>query len=290
MVRLIFGKIIAFIIVVASCSGCDFVDRLIHDDETVARLGLKRLYKSQLEKYIPVGMNPEDSTKLVRQYINTWAREQIYIDIAESELSKEEKNVEVELEEYKNSLLKYRYEQKFVNERLDTSISAKEVEDYYKSHQEIFILDRPLVRARILDIMGDSPKREELLKSMSSENDIDLVMADSIAYVSAIRYADHTDKWLNIVDISRELGVDYGDAMSKMKGSDKLLVFKEEERPDIRYIYVKDRIKAGEVAPLEYCEERIRDIILSARKNALLNDLERDLLNDAKEKKYLKIY
>ena len=288
--RRIVGKIIVFVLVVAGSCGCDFVDRLVHDDETVARVGLKRLYKSQLEKYIPNGLNPEDSAKLVGQYINTWAREQIYIDIAESELSKEEKNVEVELEEYKNSLLKYRYEQKFVNERLDTSISAKEVEDYYKSHQEIFILDRPLVRARILDIMGDSPKLDELLKFMSSENEEDLVMADSIAYVYAIRYADHSDKWLNIVDVSRELGVDYGDAMSKLKSQDKLLVFKEEERSDIRYIYVKDRIKAGAVAPLEYCAERIRDVILSARKHALLDDLERDLLNDAKEKNYLKIY
>lgn len=288
--RRIVGKIIVFVLVVAGSCGCDFVDRLVHDDETVARVGLKRLYKSQLEKYIPNGLNPEDSAKLVGQYINTWAREQIYIDIAESELSKEEKNVEVELEEYKNSLLKYRYEQKFVNERLDTSISAKEVEDYYKSHQEIFILDRPLVRARILDIMGDSPKLDELLKFMSSENEEDLVMADSIAYVYAIRYADHSDKWLNIVDVSRELGVDYGDAMSKLKSPDKLLVFKEEERSDIRYIYVKDRIKAGSVAPLEYCAERIRDVILSARKHALLDDLERDLLNDAKEKNYLKIY
>lgn len=288
--RRIVGKIIVFVLVVAGSCGCDFVDRLVHDDETVARVGLKRLYKSQLEKYIPNGLNPEDSAKLVGQYINTWAREQIYIDIAESELSKEEKNVEVELEEYKNSLLKYRYEQKFVNERLDTSISAKEVEDYYKSHQEIFILDRPLVRARILDIMGDSPKLDELLKFMSSENEEDLVMADSIAYVYAIRYADHSDKWLNIVDVSRELGVDYGDAMSKLKSPDKLLVFKEEERSDIRYIYVKDRIKAGAVAPLEYCAERIRDVILSARKHALLDDLERDLLNDAKEKNYLKIY
>lgn len=288
--RRIVGKIIVFVLVVAGSCGCDFVDRLVHDDETVARVGLKRLYKSQLEKYIPNGLNPEDSAKLVGQYINTWAREQIYIDIAESELSKEEKNVEVELEEYKNSLLKYRYEQKFVNERLDTSISAKEVEDYYKSHQEIFILDRPLVRARILDIMGDSPKLDELLKFMSSENEEDLVMADSIAYVYAIRYADHSDKWLNIVDVSRELGVDYGDAMSKLKSQDKLLVFKEEERSDIRYIYVKDRIKAGSVAPLEYCAERIRDVILSARKHALLDDLERDLLNDAKEKNYLKIY
>lgn len=288
--RRIVGKIIVFVLVVAGSCGCDFVDRLVHDDETVARVGLKRLYKSQLEKYIPNGLNPEDSAKLVGQYINTWAREQIYIDIAESELSKEEKNVEVELEEYKNSLLKYRYEQKFVNERLDTSIFAKEVEDYYKSHQEIFILDRPLVRARILDIMGDSPKLDELLKFMSSENEEDLVMADSIAYVYAIRYADHSDKWLNIVDVSRELGVDYGDAMSKLKSQDKLLVFKEEERSDIRYIYVKDRIKAGSVAPLEYCAERIRDVILSARKHALLDDLERDLLNDAKEKNYLKIY
>lgn len=48
--------------------------------------------------------------------------------------------------------------------------------------------------------------------------------------------------------------------------------------------------KAGTLAPLEYCEERIRDIIISNRRHALLTQLEQDLLKDAQKKNKLVIY
>ena len=49
-------------------------------------------------------------------------------------------------------------------------------------------------------------------------------------------------------------------------------------------------VPQGSPAPLEYCEERIRDIILSARKHELVTGLERDLLNDARNKEKFVIY
>ena len=49
-------------------------------------------------------------------------------------------------------------------------------------------------------------------------------------------------------------------------------------------------IKAGENAPLEFCEENIKDIIISVRKHDLLTTLERDLIEDAKSRENFVIY
>ena len=54
--------------------------------------------------------------------------------------------------------------------------------------------------------------------------------------------------------------------------------------------YVVDLVKKGEPAPLEYCADRIRDIILSARKHELVSGLEQELLNDARNKEKFVIY
>ena len=42
--------------------------------------------------------------------------------------------------------------------------------------------------------------------------------------------------------------------------------------------------------PEEYCEERIKDIIISGRKHKLLTTLEQDLIEDAKAKEKFEIY
>lgn len=57
-----------------------------------------------------------------------------------------------------------------------------------------------------------------------------------------------------------------------------------------RMAYVPAIMQKGEVAPLEYSAPSIRDIIISARKQALISTLEQDLLNDARENGKFVIY
>ena len=59
---------------------------------------------------------------------------------------------------------------------------------------------------------------------------------------------------------------------------------------NLRVAYVVDIVRKGSPAPLDYCAERIEDIILSARKHELAGSLERDLLKDALGKGKLVIY
>ena len=136
---------------------CKAISSLIHDGEVVARLGDHKLYRSELDDMIPKGTSPEDSVKLAGIYINSWARDKAFVDIAQQRLSKGEKDVSKELEAYRQSLLRYRYEQRYINERLDTTVSRKQIEEYYDSHQESFKLERPIMKARFLNISKDSP-------------------------------------------------------------------------------------------------------------------------------------
>ena len=48
----------------AMLTSCEFVSSIIHDDEVVARLGSRKLYRTELEAFIPKGVSAEDSTNL----------------------------------------------------------------------------------------------------------------------------------------------------------------------------------------------------------------------------------
>lgn len=281
-------QICVMMALVALVASCEWVSNLIHDDEVVARIDRRRLYRSELAEFIPHDVSAEDSARLAQQYINTWAMDLLYQDVAAEQLSKDEMDVSKELDDYRRSLLKFRYEQRYVAERLDTVVSRAEIEEYYKEHKSMFKLDVPIVKARYLNIMKESPAVDVIRKKMSSSKYEDLVLADSLAFKSALRYEDRSDVWMEMPRYAQFFGTDYGYLLSKLRPDGFIQV--EEEQGDLKIGYVCEILRPGTPAPLDFCEERIRDIIISNRKRALLASLERDLLDDALGRQKLIIY
>ena len=268
-------------IVLLACASCRTISSLIHDDQVVAKAGRYSLYKSDLDKVIPATASPQDSMALALQYINAWASDVVFLDLAESQLSKSDKDVSKELEEYRRSLLKYKYEQKYVNERLDTTVTADEIGEYYSTHKDQFVLETPIAKVRYMRISKDSPNLSVIKKKMASTVVEDLVEADSLAYFSADIYTDYSGQWISIVRLAQNFGMDYGILISKVKRS---MIETSDASGKLNVAYIVDYMGAGDVAPLDYCSEHIKDIIVSRRKHDLINDLERSLLDDARSK------
>lgn len=280
-------RIFIMAVAIAALPSCKAISSLIHDGEVVARLGNHKLYRSELDDVIPKGTSSEDSVNLANNYINSWVRDKAFEDIAQQRLSKEEKDVSKELEAYRQSLLRYRYEQRYINERLDTTVSRKQIDEYYESHKESFKLERPIMKARFLNIPQDSPNLQKIKKLMSSEKVEDVIAADSVAFNSTQRYHDYSGEWIDAVKLAAEFGVDYVQMLSRRNGQ---FIEIQGENGNVSVAYIVDYIKAGETAPVDYCEDRIRDIIISERKHELLTGLEQDLIEDAKVKENFVIY
>ena len=266
---------------------CEMASSLVHDDQPVARVGKENLYRSEIEGRIPGMMSPEDSAGFAERYIRLWAMDRLYADVAEKQLSKSELDMSAELESYRRSLLRYRYEQRYLNDRLDTLISDRQISDYYEAHEADFTLREPLMKIRFVDIMKDSPDLDEILALMSSDEYGDLVRADSLARVSALRYFDNSGSWMSASDLARYFGTSASEMMDAM--DEDMIIIEPENRGDILAAYVCDMVESG-TAPLEYCTPVIRDIILSNRKHELLAALERDLLDEALDSKQFVIF
>ena len=254
-------------LVLPAISSCRAISSFLANDEVVAQVGQEKLYRGDIDKVIPRGMEPEDSIRLARQYINSWASDRVFIKIAEQQLSKSEKDVTSELEDYRKSLLKYRYEQLYVNERLDTAVSQEHIEEYYHVHQDKFILERPIVKARFLNIASDSPSLEPIRKKMSSMEAADLIEADSLAFSSALKFTTWSDGWIDVAELAKEYVMDYSDMLSRMNRG---WIEAVDTTGQMKLTFVSELMPKGVAAPLEFCEEKIKDIIVSARKQALI--------------------
>lgn len=275
-----FFLLLALFAIVSSCS-------LIRDDEVVAKLGRNRLYRSELERYIPVGVSGEDSLVLAGQYINSWARTLLFNEVASRELSKSELDVEKELSDYRNSLVRYRYEQRYVNERLDTVVTEAQINEYYNRNKERFELESPILKVRFLDILKDSRDKDEIIAKMASSDFNEGEEAKELAFRSALRYFDKSDEWISAETLAREFGTDVGTMLSALNGN--YIRIETADKTQERVAFVCDLQKSG-IAPVEYCSEVIRDVILNRRKHEIVSILEQDLLENAQKTRHFVIY
>lgn len=275
-----FAIFMLLIVVLPGVQSCKAISDFFAEDgpEVVAEAAGSKLTRQELDKVIPNGGNPEDSSLFASQYINSWALDQLFLKRAESQLSEDEKDVTKELEEYRRSLLKYRYEQRYINERLDTIVSIDSISAFYERHQDRFVLQRPIVKVRYMRILSDSPMLETIKKKMSSSNANDIYEADSLAQIAAYKFKTWNDDWIDVTVLAKEYGADYTSIVSSIKQG---WVEYTDTLGLMDVAYVSDMVRSGKMAPLEYSSPYIKDMIISARKKQLISDLENELLKNA---------
>ncbi len=254
-------------------------------DTVVAKVGDKVLYASEVKNLIPEGTTTADSINMLEQYVNSWAIKHLLLSKAENELSGSEKDVEQELEDYRTSLLVYKYEKIYLEERIDTSITEEECRQYYDNFSANFTLNNSVVRARIIKISEKSPNLERIRKMYKAQSIEEIDELERLCYNSAERYNNFNNEWVDISNIAREIPYDV--QMCEREAWSKSYI----ETKDSLYQYLVfflDKIAPDGTAPFEYYNSRIKEIILSKRKQQLIADLEKNLVQEALENNTLK--
>src|SRR5690554_1400805 len=156
------GIILAAAFFISSCG-----QGVLNDEKPVAEVGNKKLYLSEVASVIPNDLDSSDSSQLADKYIRKWVRQELLLQKAEENLSLDLKNVNRELEAYRNSLIIFRYKNELMAQRLDTTVSSNEILEYYLEHADNFKLNRNIVKAIFMKIPADFAN-PEMLKKMSS--------------------------------------------------------------------------------------------------------------------------
>lgn len=273
-----------FILTAILAFSCKYLE-LNSGDAVVAEVNGKKLYESEVRSLVPAGTPAADSLEMLKQYVNRWALKHLLLKKAEDELSKEEIDVEQEIEDYRSSLLMYRFEKNFIDQRLDTVITEQECRDYYEKNALHFTLTTPAVKARFAKISNSSPNLENLRKGYKAQSIEDIEEFERICYSSAEKYGNFNNQWVDLSKVAREVPYDTQMLEREIKSGNST------EIKDSLYtylIYYSDKIFQGEVAPFEYYLPEIKEIILSKRKQQLVSDLEKNLIREALDKNHLK--
>src|SRR5690606_10472341 len=134
----------------------------------VARSFDQFLYPEDLKGVVPAGVTGDDSTQLVRAYMEQWTRQQALLHHAQRNVNINTERLDKQVETYRNGLIVYEYEQELVSQKLDTVVSDEEIRQYYDDRPELFILQQPILKRSYIRLRSDAPELERVKRLMVS--------------------------------------------------------------------------------------------------------------------------
>ncbi len=256
-------------------------------DKLLAKVGSRNLFAPELKGLIKPGLSKEDSLAMVVSLAEKWVRKQLILQKAELNLNDNEKDVNKELDEYRTSLLIFKYEQKLIKEKLDTVVSAKEINQYYNENPSNFILNNDVVKAQYIKLPIRSQnidKVREWLRSGKAEN---IKLLESYCIQNEIKYEYFKDDWVNFENIKMLLPTTIPNNEQFLR-SYKFVELRDSL--NFHFLNILEFKLKGTVSPLKLVEDDITSIILLKRKQKLINDLENKIYFDAMDHNYFNIY
>ncbi|MCX6273524.1 MAG: hypothetical protein NTU44_20335 [Bacteroidetes bacterium] len=240
------------------------------------------LYESDLAGVVLPGTPSKDSIDIVKNFIQNWIRQKLVVYQAENNLNRNQKDFAKELEEYRNSLIVYRYESRLIKEKLDTVVTQKQIEDYYNQNQGNFELKDNIVRVLYVKLKVKDPSIQKIKSLLRSDKPADRQKLTQLAAANAVNSYLDDKSWLFFNDLLKEIPIKTYDQEDYLQNH-RMIEFSDDSFTYLINI-VEFKIKEG-LSPLSLEMDNIKNILINKRKTKLVNDMENDVYNQALKNK-----
>ncbi|MDP2424447.1 MAG: hypothetical protein U1C46_04075 [Bacteroidales bacterium] len=279
--------ILAIASMVLLVGGCDIISIQKSDSRLLAHVHDKYLYESDLVGVVQQGIGLQDSINAAENYINNWIKQQLLLHEAEANLTEGQKDFSKQLENYRSSLVIYQFESKIVRERLDTTVTKQELEEYFASNMGDFELKENIVKVNYVQIDIESKELRKLRNHWKSGRSADKTAIRQYCRKNGLNYSFDNDDWIYFSDFLSEVPI-------RTYNQEEFLKYNRNfEIRDSLYIYLvefKDFKIKESTAPLSLQENIIRSIILNRRKLDLLQRTQDEIYDNGLKSKNVEIY
>jgi len=256
-------------------------------EKPVARVYDQYLYATELNEILPDNITTEDSAQLANNYINNWVKQRLLLKKAELNLPEEKKDVQKQLDDYRNSLILFLYQEELVRQRLDTIVHLNEISRYYEDNKQNFELKENIIRAVYVKLDKQNKTVNKLRKWLNDTDTDSKNKLNDYCSTQALKFSLDEHKWFTPEELAMETGIEQSKIEQIARNSNTYELYENEGYFIIKTIeyQLKD-----DISPLEFEEKNIRNIILNKRKLNLIEKLEQDVYNEALVKNNFEIY
>ena len=143
--------------------------------KVIAKTKTQVLYKDDVLDALPISLSPEDSITFVKSYVENWLHFTLLYEVADNNVSDNDSSLAKRVDLFRKELYINAYEQMFLQQKLDTLIPQKEIDEYYELHKNEYLLEHSVVKP-IFIVFPLTKEREiaEVEKLFFPKKEIDL--------------------------------------------------------------------------------------------------------------------
>ncbi|MCB2220334.1 MAG: hypothetical protein KQI35_08070 [Bacteroidetes bacterium] len=256
-------------------------------ENVLARVYNEYLYESDLQGVIRPGTSVKDSIMLAQNFINNWVQEKLVLEKAEKNLPEDDLKFEKQLEDYRNSLIIYKYESNLILQELDTTVTDQQIEDYYNHNIGNFQLKNDIVKAYYARFDQEMEKLGTIRRFFYSNDTEDRDSLDRYIEEYADLYFLNDEVWIQFDDVLRHVPINTYNQEAYLQNHRRVEITEE---PFVYFVHITDFMIKDGVSPLSFEKENIRQILLNQRKLKLVNDMREEVFQSALENNEFEIY
>lgn len=277
--RLARGMTVVAALLMMFATACGRFPNPFADKQLLAKVGEESLYLHDIESIFTSGMPAEDSLKLLETYVDQWIKKELKIQEAQKALVKSQGEIDRMVEDYRNSLLTYKLDQFYVDQRIDTLFTPAQITSYYQQNKSDFVLGKPIVKAWVVKIPAKNPqlpKIKELMQSSREESYLDFV---DLCLKNNFELTE-LSAWSDFVNLLQLFPTDKDKSYTHLLKSGKVEEFREGDH--LYLVKVRDSRLTGDYAPEESVVEMIKRLIFNQRKQDIIRNYEDSLYQAAR--------
>ena len=270
------GCLIIGLLVMSGCSGS-----FNHQGKTpLVEVGDAFLYKEDLDAALPVGIHDKDSVRFAEDYIRNWVEDVLLYGKAEGNIPDNEK-IDQQVAAYRRALIMHTYQEELVRQKLGNEVSEEEIEAYYEAHAAQFLAEQPYIQGLFMKVPVQTRNLNRVRNwyKRNTQDAIDGLEKFSIAH--AVSYEYFYDRWRPVSEFALKMPLE-----ALETDMDYLKRNKNVEVRDTVYCYflhVEQFLPKGDLLPLEYAKNEIKEMIINLKRVAFINQMKNDLYREASE-------
>ena len=250
--------------------------------DIVARVGNEILTKSDLNTLLLENrITSKDSAILIKTFVKNWIINQMLSQKAEKNLNEIDlNNIENMVNEYRTTLFVQQYKQRYINQKLNTTVSDQDLIKFYHAFNFDFHLKAPVVKAIMITMPATTNKYYKIRKLLKGDLDKNYSEIEKISTNDKFKINDFNQLWVNFEPLKNEFNIseDYlktRDLFSKKDSTDN----------SVSLLKILDFKLSGDTIPLQFVKDNLEKIILHKRKQNIIYKLEHNAYQDVLDNK-----
>lgn len=257
------------------------------DSATVAQVNDVKLSQHEAEILMEhLGYDINKSSDWSR-FLDRWTKSEVLYQ--ELQNNSEEQAILTDLLSnlYKGELAGTLLEEREISKELDSVVTDKQIESYYKSNSSSFALQDYLVKALYIKIPKGVEVEKKLREVYLLKNDKDLSKVNSYAKLYAENFYFDDENWIYFSELTKDIPMKQFNKDNIVLNRTKTF-FSDDEFS--YFLNILDYRLKDEIPPIEFLKPQIREIILSSRINSIREKNEKDHYHSIEKKHDVKIY